>query len=70
VPDEADIANDLVLRETQSRIDAARQTTETGAAECEECGEPVPEVRRTLGKSTCIDCATLAERRARLFART
>lgn len=67
--DEIDIANDLVMREMESRIAAARQTDRVGEPECEECGEPVPEVRRQLGKSTCIECATTAERRAKLFAR-
>jgi RNA polymerase-binding transcription factor DksA len=67
--DEIDIANDLVMREMEMRIAAARQDAKTGHAECEECGEPVPDVRRQLGKSTCIDCATMAERRAKLFAR-
>jgi len=68
--DEIDVANDLIMREMESRIAAARsQPTKLGAAECEECGEPVPDVRRQLGKSICFDCATLAEQRAKLFAR-
>lgn len=67
--DEIDIANDMVMREMEMRIAAAIKDPELGAPECEECGEPVPDVRRRLGKSNCIDCATLAEKRARLFAR-
>lgn len=68
--DEVDIANDLVMRDIEARIAATRnQPTERGAAECEECGEPVPEVRRNMGKSICFDCADLAERRSKLFAR-
>jgi RNA polymerase-binding transcription factor DksA len=67
--DECDIANDLVMRDMELRIAAARQNPVMGEPECEECGEPVPDLRRRMGKSTCIDCAQLAEYRARLFAR-
>lgn len=68
--DEVDIANDLVMRDMELRIAATRKDPVLGAAECEECGEPVPDARRTLGKSTCIECAQRSEYRARLFART
>lgn len=68
--DEIDIANDLVMRDMELRIAAARSDPTMGSPECEDCGEPVPEVRRKLGKSTCIECAQRAEYRARLFART
>lgn len=67
--DEIDVANDLIIREMEQRIAAARKDVTLGAAECVDCGEPVPDLRRQLGKSLCFDCAELAERRAKLFAR-
>jgi formylmethanofuran dehydrogenase subunit E len=69
--DEVDVANDAIMRDLEMRLAAARSAEPVmGAEECEECGEPVIEVRRKLGKSTCFECAQLAERRARLFSRS
>jgi formylmethanofuran dehydrogenase subunit E len=68
--DEADIANDWVMRDLEMRLAAARAPEAVmGDPECQECGETVPDARRRLGKSICFDCADLAERRAKLFGR-
>lgn len=36
-----------------------------GPSECEDCGNPMPELRRANGWSLCTECQSLIERRAR-----
>ena len=37
-------------------------------AECEECGNDIPPERKALGAVTlCIECKTLAEKRAKIY---
>ena len=42
---------------------------EYGPAECDDCGEPVPEPRRKLGLRCCVDCAWEREVLARTIGR-
>lgn len=58
---------------TQARMEAeealrARYSKPTAPvmryAHCLDCGEPIPEARQAYGFSTCVDCATIAERDA------
>ncbi len=68
--DEADIANDLIANEVLGALRKMRQNTEVkmGPKECIECGESIPQERRSLGFKLCIECAEESERRKSLFA--
>lgn len=68
--DDVDIANDLILANLEARIAAARKPVQEGPEECEECGEPMPALRRRLGLKMCVDCAGIAERRQKLGLRS
>lgn len=37
-----------------------------GPAECVECGDEMPELRRRMGCEMCTDCTSIQERRIRL----
>jgi RNA polymerase-binding transcription factor DksA len=39
-----------------------------GPAECGECEDQMPDLRRAMGCVLCVDCTELAERRKRLRA--
>jgi phage/conjugal plasmid C-4 type zinc finger protein, TraR family len=43
----------------------ARMPSGAGLADCEECGEPIPEARRRAlpGARTCVACQSLRDRR-------
>lgn len=43
----------------------ARMPSGAGLAECEECGEPIPEARRRAlpGARTCVGCQSLRDKR-------
>lgn len=67
--DDADRAQIEIERELESRLAAYRRerprTLGDGPRYCEECGEPIPEIRRlTLpGVALCVDCQARHERR-------
>lgn len=54
-------------RVQQATADAIERVTrrETGAAECEVCGEPISELRRNLGARLCLGHQAQAEQQAR-----
>ena len=62
--DLADYANDLVLERLDALL-AARSGNEPepAAADCQVCGEPIPEARRLAvpGCNRCLDCQALDE---------
>lgn len=65
-----DQANELVEQNINNAIQAHRINRNAVSAEyCEECGSPIPEIRRKAipGVRLCIDCAELAERQAKQF---
>ena len=65
--DEADIANDSMQRDLDIRLAEMRSRQRLGGPEfCDECEAPMPRLRRDLGLILCIECATLAERAAKL----
>lgn len=69
-PDEIDIANDYAMRDLELRIAEVRaRARQDGPELCVECEEPIPEQRRKLGLSRCVECAQLAESRAKLWAK-
>lgn len=69
-PDEADIANDYAMRDIEMRIAEVRNRPRIEAPElCIECEEPNLPPRRALGLPRCLECAQLAEFRARQWAR-
>lgn len=41
-----------------------------GAAECQECGEPIPDERRLGGYSKCVECVRYDEARSRRLGRS
>lgn len=70
MPDEADMGNDAMQRDLDLRLAEVRARQRTGGpAFCDDCAEAMPRLRRDLGLSLCVECATLAERAARLFQR-
>jgi len=57
-------------RDLDIRLAEMRSRQRTGGPEfCGECEDPMPRLRRDLGLTVCVDCATLAERAAKLMAR-
>lgn len=71
MPDQIDIANDLIDNELALALRKAKQNTgqnKEGTKFCVECGEDMPEARRQLGFNFCVPCATERERRQALFA--
>jgi RNA polymerase-binding transcription factor DksA len=68
--DEADIANDMIMREMNYRIAAVQAKTAKPSPEsCERCEDPITLARRALNLRLCIECAKLKERQDRLFTR-
>lgn len=66
MPDIADIANEVLERNLQDRIDKhVGRTDRESSLECEECGNVIPEGRRLAVKGTehCVDCAEYLERK-------
>ena len=65
--DDADRADSLIEDAMQIGINKIRVSMPTGtsATECEDCEEPIPDLRRNAspGCTKCITCQTLAERR-------
>lgn len=55
--DEIDQANDYAQFMLDMKLREAMAPKGYGSAECEDCDEPVPEKRREMGFSTCVDCA-------------
>ncbi len=68
--DEADVANDMIMREMNYRIAAVQAVTARPSPEnCERCDDPITPARRALNLRLCIECARLQERRDRMFTR-
>lgn len=66
-----DVASDLAERMLQEQLTAfkAKQSTlpVVSARECVDCGEPIPEQRRTAvkGCQRCIECQQFADKAVR-----
>ena len=66
--DEADVANDMIMREMNYRIAEVQAATARPSPEaCERCDEPITPARRALNLRLCIECAKLRERSNRMF---
>lgn len=66
--DEADVANDLMAHHLEQAMAHHHLPAERAAsAECEECGDTIPDARRQAAPwaTTCIECQGLLERMAR-----
>lgn len=68
MPDDMDFVQDECARNTQQAIMATRRKVlaaagSSSATRCEECGEPIPELRRRAmpGCSMCVECQRSAE---------
>lgn len=60
---------DIALRkQLQPTTTATEFCTEavSGSISIEGCGEPIGEVRFKLGKTSCLDCQEIAEKKSRL----
>lgn len=72
MPDEIDLANDLIDSEVARALSKIRQGASSEAANgsefCHECGEDMPKERQKLGFKFCVPCASEMERRKSLFA--
>ena len=65
--DEVDLANDQAEYHLQVALRRVPSTSNAASALfCDDCDEPIPELRRQAvqGCFTCIDCQSLRERRA------
>lgn len=65
--DEADLANDLMTHHLEQAMAKHHLPAGNAAtAECEECGDPIPDARRQAAPwaTTCIECQHLRERMA------
>lgn len=59
-----DRANDQAQEELERNLAKAARFDKPSLLECLECGEDIPERRRSLGGVThCIDCQSIIERR-------
>lgn len=67
--DEVDIANDLAMKDLEYRLSSLLRPTKMGPAACEDCDEPMVQLRRDLGLKVCIDCARERERLSKMFRR-
>lgn len=67
--DEVDIANDLAMKDLEYRLASRARPAKMGPEVCEECEEPMIQLRRDLGLKMCVDCARERERLVKLFAR-
>lgn len=67
--DDVDIATDLAMKDLEFRLASRRRPPKLGPAECEECDEPMIQLRRDLGLSLCIECARERERQGKMFQR-
>ena len=68
--DEADVANDMIMREMNYRIAAVQAATANPSPQnCERCDDPITPTRRALNLRLCIECARLKERSDRIFTR-
>lgn len=68
MPDQIDRANDLAEQERERSLALFRQhPTPCSRLFCEDCDEPIPEIRRQAvqGCTRCIDCQTLHEHHAK-----
>lgn len=65
--DVIDIASDHADYLLQLALDNRQRGTASAvsAVECEDCGDPIPELRRVaiLGCETCVSCQATRERR-------
>lgn len=71
MPDEVDLANDLIDNEVSRALSKLRQTSPNevkGSDYCLECGDDMLKERKKLGFKLCVPCANESERRKSLFA--
>lgn len=67
--DDVDQAGELIALQEDIGIQRVRAQLPAGegAAECQECGEPIPEARRKAmpGTQVCAECQTILEFKAK-----
>lgn len=63
-------STEILEEQTEARIAAITSAVprgRIGAAECQECDDPIPDERRLGGYSRCVECVSEDEARARRF---
>lgn len=66
MPDIIDTANDVAQQSIERTIANAPKFNRPSCTECQECGDPIPPVRQSLGGVTlCVDCQSYLERKKR-----
>ena len=60
--DIVDIANNYADAERERAIADMRANRKPGLSECEECGEPISGLRKSMGATLCIFCQDKHER--------
>jgi len=71
MPDEIDLANDLIDNEVARALSKIRQdagAVTKGSEFCLECGDDMLKERQKLGFKFCVPCASEMERRKSLYA--
>lgn len=71
MPDEVDLANDLIDSEVSRALSKIRLHTDMkagGSDTCIECGDDMHKERQKLGFKLCVPCASEMERRKSLYA--
>lgn len=71
MPDEVDLANDLIDVEVSRALSKIRQGASgelKGSDFCLECGDTMLKERKKLGFKYCVPCASENERRKSLYA--
>lgn len=64
MPDFMDAVQERVQQETEDAIASVTRRRD-GAAECDECGDAVSDLRRSMGARLCLAHQAEAEQRAR-----
>jgi RNA polymerase-binding transcription factor DksA len=71
MPDEVDIANNLIDLEVKRALEKMRGgglQNLKGSKFCVACDDIIPDARQKLGFNLCVPCAQERERRKSLFA--
>ena len=68
MPDYADLADPNIEATINLQVSKIRRNTPTAPAmnyDCPDCGHEIPEKRRALGYSICVDCQSMLEMRGK-----
>jgi RNA polymerase-binding transcription factor DksA len=64
MPDHMDAIQERCLREQEAVVARIERSMTGGLGACEDCGEPISDLRRSLGARRCLGCQSALEARA------